>query len=74
MGNGLELLTPEAAAKYLGGEDSPISVETLRWWRYKRRGPAFCRVGARRVMYRKADLEAYVQRGLVEVQEVANAS
>ena len=72
MGSGLELLTPEAAAKYLGGEDSPISTETLRWWRYMRRGPNFCRVGARRVMYRKADLDAYVRRGLVEVQEATH--
>lgn len=69
MASGVELFTPAAAAKYLGGEESPISIETLRWWRHMRRGPSFCKVGARRIMYRKADLDAYVQKCLVDIQE-----
>lgn len=64
-----ELLTPAAAGIYLGG----IPVDTLRWWRWRRTGPTFCRVG-RRVMYRRADLEAFVKQGEVEMQEVAHAS
>ncbi|NEJ05388.1 helix-turn-helix domain-containing protein [Rhizobium leguminosarum] len=64
-----ELLTPAAAGKYLGG----IPIDTLRWWRWRRTGPTFCRVG-RRVMYRRADLEAFVKQGEVEMQEVAHAS
>lgn len=60
-----ELLPPEAAGKYLGG----IKVDTLRWWRWKRRGPRWVTIG-RRVMYRKADLDLFIKQG---EQEVANA-
>ncbi len=72
MGSGLELLTPEAAARYLGGEESPISVETLRWWRHKRRGPKFFRIGGRRIMYRRADLDNFIERGEVKIEEEAH--
>lgn len=67
MGSGLELLMPDDAAKYLG-----VSVQTLRWWRYRRSGPTFCRIGARRVAYRRADLDAFVQSGEVNM-DVAHA-
>lgn len=63
-----ELLTPAAAGKYLGG----IPVDTLRWWRFKRRGPRWVTIG-RRVMYRKTDLDAFVKAGEVNM-EVAHAS
>lgn len=72
MASTLELLTPEGAARYLGGEDSPISTDTLRWWRYRRVGPVFHRVG-RRIMYRRSDLDAFVQQGEVRTREIAHA-
>lgn len=36
-----------------------VPVATLRYWRHKNIGPQSARVG-KRVMYRVADLEAYV--------------
>lgn len=65
-----ELLPPRAAGKYLGG----IPIDTLRWWRYKRRGPRWVVIGGRRVMYRRADLDAYIKQGEVNIQEGAHAS
>ncbi|MBX4992854.1 hypothetical protein ABID08_002021 [Rhizobium binae] len=62
-----ELLPPSAAGKYLGG----VPVDTLRWWRWRRTGPTFCRVG-RRVMYRRSDLDNFIRRGEVHVAEAAN--
>lgn len=65
-----ELLPPTAAAKYLGG----IPVDTLRWWRFKRRGPIFCYIG-RRVMYRRSDLDAFIKKGEVDMlREAAHAA
>lgn len=43
------------AAGYLG-----ISRKTLEDWRWRRLGPAYARLG-RRVIYRKADLDAFVE-------------
>jgi DNA-binding transcriptional MerR regulator len=37
-----------------------VTERTLEYWRYSGRGPAFVRVG-KRVRYRPADLEAYLQ-------------
>lgn len=41
-----------------------VSPRTLQRWRLNGRGPAFVRVGGRR-MYRPEDLEAFVSAGLV---------
>lgn len=56
MNNGL--MTTESAAKYLGG----ISPATVQWWRAKRRGPIYVKVG-RKVFYRQADLDAFLDAG-----------
>lgn len=45
-----------AAAAYLG-----ISVSTLAKMRLRGDSPIFTKVGPRRVLYLKADLEAYLQ-------------
>ncbi len=54
------LLTPEEAAEHLG-----VGVQLLNDWRYRRVGPAFCKLGHRTVRYRAADLDAYVRRSRV---------
>ncbi|MGO7965080.1 helix-turn-helix transcriptional regulator [Rhizobium ruizarguesonis] len=61
------LVPPKVTAEILG-----ISPETLRWWRHKRRSLPWVVVGGRRVMYRKADIEAFVSAGRVDPQEAAN--
>ncbi|UWM77432.1 DNA-binding protein [Rhizobium sp. WSM4643] len=64
-----ELFPPNKAGEYLGG----VPYDTLRWWRYKRVGPRFVRIGTRKVAYRKSDLDAFIAQGLTETQEAANA-
>lgn len=49
----------DAAAALLG-----LSPRTLQRWRVESRGPAFVRVGKRR-MYRPSDLARFVEAGLV---------
>ena len=49
-----KLLTTKQAAGYLG-----VAVPTLRSWRHRRRGPKCFRMEGR-VMYRLAELNAYV--------------
>jgi len=55
------LYPPESAGEYLG--DIPTS--TLQWWRHKRRGPAYVKIG-HRVFYRKSALDAFLDAGIVE--------
>ena len=38
-----------------------VPPATLRWWRYKGVGPASFTLGARRVMYRLEDVEAWLR-------------
>lgn len=52
---GADLLMPEAVAVELG-----IAPATLAAWRSRGTGPAFVKLGARLVRYRRADLSAYV--------------
>lgn len=51
----MDLLTIEEAAEYLR-----TPVPTLRYWRHRGEGPASFRMG-RRVMYRRSDVEAWVE-------------
>ncbi|WP_395664711.1 helix-turn-helix transcriptional regulator [Methylocella sp.] len=51
------MTTPWAAA-YVG-----LSVGALERYRTHGGGPAFCRVGPKRIVYRKSDLDAWVERG-----------
>lgn len=56
-GSAAELLTVEEAAKRLR-----LSTSTLNKWRVSGEGPAFVKLD-RRVLYRAADLEAWLQHG-----------
>jgi hypothetical protein len=60
------LLTPRQTAKWLGTTEGALAVE-----RCKRRGPAFIRVGRRRIMYLKRDVVAYLTARRVELQPPA---
>jgi predicted site-specific integrase-resolvase len=46
----MPFLTPDQVA-----ERYQVSLDTLKEWRYRRRGPEFLRIG-KRVRYREADL------------------
>lgn len=55
-----ELLTSDQAAERLH-----VQAATLRSWRHRGTGPAYVKVG-RKVFYRPADLEAFLEAGLVQ--------
>lgn len=55
-------LTIPQAAELLGRP-----VETLRYWRKQGRGPLSALVGTR-VVYRRADVEAWVEQAFTEAQ------
>ena len=56
-----ELITPAVAADLLG-----VQPATLATWRCTLRYPLpFVKIGARRVMYRRADVEAFIAAGAV---------
>ncbi|CKH13003.1 helix-turn-helix domain-containing protein [Mycolicibacterium smegmatis] len=38
-----------------------VPEPTLRWWRYEGRGPRCYRLGGRKVVYDRADLERWVE-------------
>ncbi len=54
------LLNEAQAANYLN-----VSVRTLQQWRVSGRGPLFTKL-SRAVRYRRADLDAYVARGVAQ--------
>lgn len=64
------LLSPDDAAIILGPPGKPVPLATLQWWRYKRRGPKYVKIG-RHVYYRESALRDFISRGEVEVGEVA---
>lgn len=64
---GIELVPATPTAKMLG-----VSVQTLRWWRYKRRALPWVVVGGRRVMYRKSDIVAFIEQGVIDPTEAAH--
>ena len=49
------------AAEYL---DNKISVATLRYWRHKKIGPVFCRLGGR-VLYPEDELDNFISSSIV---------
>jgi predicted DNA-binding transcriptional regulator AlpA len=55
------LLRPREAADFLG-----VAGRSLERWRASGDGPAFVRVGPRRVGYRMADLQAWTTRRTFE--------
>lgn len=38
-----------------------VPVATLRWWRHKGVGPKSFTLGTRKVMYRRVDVEAWLE-------------
>jgi excisionase family DNA binding protein len=62
-----ELLNEAQAADYLN-----VSARTLQAWRVQGRGPLFTKL-SRAVRYRRADLDAYVARGVVQSTTQADA-
>ncbi len=58
------LLTPMEAAKALG-----LPLRTLTFWRHKRKGPRFYKVG-RHVRYDKYDIDEYLLKSIVKTGEL----
>jgi hypothetical protein len=56
------------AAKYLG-----LSVSTLRRRRRTRKAPAWAKLG-HRIVYRKADLDAFIEAGLVSFDTASDGA
>lgn len=54
--DGKNRLTTKEASQYL--ESTPEA--TLRWWRHQGIGPKSYKLGARRVVYDRADLDAWL--------------
>ena len=46
-----------------------VPVPTLRDWRYRRKGPAFVKLGAR-VRYRESDLDAWLNERTVQTSDM----
>jgi len=53
------LYDEEAAGRYIGGANSPVSARTLQRWRLEGIGPVFVKLG-RLVRYRQSDLEHFL--------------
>lgn len=51
-----QLLTTAEAAALL---HTPVA--TLRWWRHEKTGPRAFKLGARKVMYRRSDVLAWLE-------------
>ena len=56
------LMTPEEVAAYTG-----MSVQALAMMRHRRQGPSFTRPTPRTMLYRKGDVDAWVNEGRVEI-------
>ena len=54
------LYDEEAAGRYIGGTNSPVSARTLQRWRLEGIGPVFVKLG-RLVRYRQSDLELFLE-------------
>jgi phage terminase Nu1 subunit (DNA packaging protein) len=65
---GGDVLNEAQAALYLN-----VSPRTLQDWRCKGLGPIFCRMGARSVRYRRADLDSFIARGAAQSTTEADA-
>ena len=60
MANNTVLYDEEAAGKYIGGANSPVSSRTLQRWRLEGVGPTYVKIG-RLVRYREADLDTFLE-------------
>jgi excisionase family DNA binding protein len=61
------LLNEAQAANYLN-----VSVRTLQQWRVSGRGPVFTKL-SRAVRFRRADLDAFIAKGVAQSTTEANA-
>ena len=57
-------LSESDAAEYLG-----ISKKTLQRWRFKRRGPAYSKVGGKLVRYSLDDLNLFISQARIDPQQ-----
>lgn len=57
------LLTAKQAAELLG-----LPEATLAQWRSQRRGPPYIKLELRLVRYRRADLEEWIERRMVQTE------
>ena len=53
------LFDEDAAGKYIGGSQSPVSTRTMQRWRLEGVGPTYVKLG-RLVRYRQSDLDTYL--------------
>ena len=56
-----ETVTEREAATMLS-----VAIQTLRNWRYLRRGPAYCKIGGRAVRYRLCDLRDFIDNSRID--------
>ena len=63
---GPKLLMPEDVAEFTG-----LSVETLAQWRSQRRGLPFLKIARNRVRYRQQDLDEWLEKRIVRVEELS---
>ena len=56
-----DYLTPDEVIESFGGT---LKRKTLANWRYLKQGPPFVRLGAKRILYRKSDIEEWLRRGI----------
>lgn len=54
----LNLLTPQELSDELRGA---IGVDTLKKWRQEGKGPDFIRAGDKKILYRLADVEEWLE-------------
>lgn len=66
------LLSQEDAAAFLGPPGKPVPLATMQWWRYRKRGPKYTKIG-RHVYYSQSALTEFVQSAEVSTQEAADA-
>ena len=63
-------LNTEQAASYLSKLGTPFSKASLQIWRTQNKGPAFIRVGGKKVFYDPADLRRFATGQSVATEEV----
>ncbi|WP_425449932.1 helix-turn-helix transcriptional regulator [Virgifigura deserti] len=56
------LYDEDAAGRYLGGEDRPVSARSMQRWRLEGIGPAYVKIG-RLVRYRRSALDTFLAAG-----------
>ena len=57
-------LSDVRAAAFLG-----LAPQTLRNWRFQGRGPKYCKIGGRRVVYRVQDLEEFLRKNEIDPEK-----